>query len=101
MKNRIYKFFNKRILQQLPKYGWLKSRITFLFIFITSFFPLKNLLKKTKPDFLVIHLVSSLPLILLILFNFRTKFVLRISGYPRLTFIRKLIWKIAFTKIYA
>jgi len=94
-------FFNKRILQRLPKYGWLKSRITFLFIFITSFFPLKNLLKKTKPDFLVIHLVSSLPLILLILFNFRTKFVLRISGYPRLTLIRKLIWKIAFTKIYA
>ena len=33
-------FFNKRILQQLPNYGWLKSRITFLFIFITSFFPL-------------------------------------------------------------
>ena len=54
-----------------------------------------------KPDFFVIHLVSSLPLVLLILFNFQTKFILRISGYPHLTFMRRLLWKIAFKKIYA
>lgn len=93
--------FNKKILQYLPKYGWLKSRISFIFIFLISFIPLKRLLNQKKPDFFVIHLVSSLPLVLLILFNFQTKFILRISGYPHLTFMRRLLWKIAFKKIYA
>jgi glycosyltransferase involved in cell wall biosynthesis len=41
-----------------------------------------------------------LPLILLILFNFKTKFILRISGFPKLNFIRKLLWSCASKKIY-
>jgi glycosyltransferase involved in cell wall biosynthesis len=45
-------------------------------------------------------LISSLPLILLILFNFKTKFILRISGYPNLNFFRKLIWKLAAKKLH-
>ena len=93
--------FNKEILKYLPKYGWFKSRLSFLFIFIVSFFPLKKLLNTKKPEFFIIHLVSSLPLILLILFNFKTKFILRISGYPNLNYIRRIIWKAAFKKIYA
>lgn len=93
--------FNEKILKYLPKYGWFKSRLSFFLIFILSFLPLKKLLKNKRPEFFIIHLVSSLPLILLILFNFKSKFILRISGYPKLSFIRKLIWKIAFKKIYA
>ena len=88
-------------MKYLPKYGWLKSRLSFLFIFLLSFFPLKNLLFKKKPEFIIIHLVSSLPLILLILFNFKTKFILRISGYPNLNIFRVFLWKLAFKKIHA
>jgi glycosyltransferase involved in cell wall biosynthesis len=65
-----------------------------------SFFPLKKILKKNEPDYLIIHLITSLPLILLILFNFKTKFILRISGYPKMNFLRKFLWRKAFKKIY-
>ena len=94
-------YFNDKILEYLPKYGWIKSRLSFLFIFLLSFFPLKNLLSKKKPDFIIIHLISSLPLFLLILFNFKTKFILRISGYPNLNIFRAFLWKLAFKKIHA
>ena len=69
-------------------------------MFLFGFFPLRKVLKKDKPDFLLIHLITSLPLILLIFFKFETKFILRISGYPRMNFLRKFLWKIAFKKIY-
>ena len=39
-----FKFFNL-----LPKTGFLKSRISYILIFLYSFFPLLNLLKKEKP----------------------------------------------------
>ena len=100
-KIKLINLFNENILNNLPKFGRIRSRISFLIIFIISFFPLKKLLKNEKPEFLIIHLVSSLPLVLLILFKFKTKFILRISGYPKLGFVRRMLWKIAFKKIYA
>ena len=66
-----------------------------------SILPLHKTLKEKKPNFIVIQLITSLPLILLILFNYNTNFILRISGKPKLGFFRKLLWKIAFKKIYA
>jgi glycosyltransferase involved in cell wall biosynthesis len=93
-------YYNPKYINFLPKHGKLYSRISFLIIFITSFFPLKKLLEKKRPDFIVIHLITSLPLILLILFNFKTKFILRISGYPKMNFVRKYLWKLAFKKIH-
>ena len=84
----------------LPYKGKIKSRFSFLIIFILGFFPLKKILLKNKPDFLIIHLITSLPLILLLLFKFETKFILRISGYPQMNFLRKLLWKKAFKKIH-
>ena len=92
--------FNKRLLNVLPKYGKLKSRFSFIIVFILSFFPLKRLISKQKPDFLIIHLITSLPLILLIFFKFKTKFILRISGLPKLGILRKFLWKKAFPKVY-
>jgi glycosyltransferase involved in cell wall biosynthesis len=80
--------------------GFVKSRISYLYIFIRYFFSLKKLIKDEKPDFLIVHLITSLPLILLILFNFDTKFILRVSGFPKLNFIRKYLWKIASKKLY-
>ena len=73
--------------------GFIKSRVLSFFLFIVSILPLFFLLKKEKPDYLIIHLLTSIPLSLLIFFNFKTKFVLRISGLPRLNFLRKFLWK--------
>ena len=93
-------FYNLEIIKYLPKYGKISSRISFLIFFVLGFLPLLKILKKKPPDYIVIHLITSLPLILLILFSFKTKFILRISGLPRFNIFRKLLWKIAFKKIY-
>ena len=93
-------FYNLDIAKYLPKYGKISSRISFLIFFILGFFPLLKILKKKQPDYVVIHLITSLPLILLILFKFKTKFILRISGLPRFNIFRKLLWKLAFKKIH-
>ena len=84
----------------LPYRGKLKSRLSFMLIFILGFFPLKKILKENKPDFLIIHLITSLPLILLLFFKFETKFILRISGHPKMNFLRKFLWKLTLKKIY-
>ena len=58
-----------------------------------SIIPLLRLLLKDKPEFFVVHLITSLPLILMKLINTKTKFILRISGFPKLNFFRNLLWK--------
>jgi len=83
----------------LPISGFLKSRFLSILIFFSSIYPLLKLLKKEKPDYLIIHLLTSIPFSLLIFFNFKTKFILRISGLPRLNFLRKLLWKTISKKI--
>ena len=93
-------YFNSIFLKYLPSEGFIKSRFSFIIVFIFGFFPLIKVLKKNKPDYLIIHLITSLPLIILILFDFKTKFILRISGFPRLNFFRKLLWTIALKKIH-
>ena len=93
-------YYNFDFQKYLPSKGKIASRFSFLLIFLLGFFPLKKILKKDKPEYLIIHLITSLPLILLLFFKFETKFILRISGYPRMNFLRKLLWKMAFKKIY-
>ena len=83
----------------LPISGFFKSRFLSILIFFSSIHPLLKLLKKEKPDYLIIHLLTSIPFSLLIFFNFETKFILRISGLPRLNFFRKFLWKIINKKI--
>tara|TARA_B100000575_G_C23133130_1_gene657666 strand:- start:2498 stop:3364 length:867 start_codon:yes stop_codon:yes gene_type:complete len=56
--------------------------------------------KKRKPDFFIIHLLTSLPLILINLFNLKTNMILRISGYPRLNFLRKKLWVFSEKKLF-
>ena len=97
---KLINFFNNKLINFLPKYGKLQSRLSFILIFALSFFPLKKLISNQKPDFLIIHLITSLPLILLIFFKFETKFILRISGLPKLGILRKFLWKKALSKIY-
>jgi glycosyltransferase involved in cell wall biosynthesis len=80
--------------------GFLRSRLSYVFIYFYYFFLLLKILKKEQPNFLVIHLITSLPLTLLAMFNFKTKFILRISGYPKLNLIRRIFWKLLSRKIY-
>ena len=84
----------------LPYHGKIKSRFSFIIFFILGFFPLRKVINQNNPEFLVIHLITSLPLILLLLFNFKTKFILRISGLPKMNFVRRNLWKLALKKIY-
>lgn len=84
----------------IPSEGFVFSRIKYLLIFIFSFLKLKNFLKKEMPEYLIIHLITSLPLLLNCIYNFDTKIILRISGKPKLSLFRSLIWKISLNKIF-
>ena len=77
----------------LPISGYFKGRVFYLIIFFFNIFKLKQLLLKLKPDYLIVHLITSIPLILLLNNKFHTKFILRISGLPKLNLLRKLLWK--------
>ena len=84
----------------MPKEGLIQSRLSFLLIFFTNFFPLLLLIKNKKPKFLIVHLLTLLPMILSPYLSKHTKIVLRISGLPELNFFRKFIWKIFSKYIY-
>ena len=83
---------NLNYFRFLPKKGYLSSRFSYLIIYLLSFFSLYKLLRKEQPNIIILHLITSLPLTLLSLFTFKTKFILRISGYPKLNFLRKFFW---------
>ena len=90
-----YKFF-----KNLPKHGYIQSRFSYIVIFLLCFFPLIKLIRVNKPDFFIAHLITSLPLTVMNLLKTDTKFILRISGMPRLNLVRKSFWKIVSTKLY-
>ncbi len=92
--------FNLNLFNNLPKFGLVKSRFSYIKIFFSCFKHLKKLLEIEKPDYLIAHLIVSLPMLLFIIFSFETKLILRISGKPKLNFIRYFFWKIASKKIY-
>ena len=78
LKNLTFNYYNF-----LPKNGFIKSRFSYIIIFLISAFPLLFFIKSRKPDYLIIHLITSLPLFLLNLFNLQTRVILRISGFPK------------------
>ena len=84
----------------LPKTGFLFSRFSYLIIIFLSIIPLLKILKRNKPDVLIIHLITSLPLILFNILNLNTKLILRISGFPKLNYLRKKLWSISEKNIY-
>ena len=91
---------NFSYFKYLPKTGYIGSRISYVIISLLSIIPLTIFLKKNKPKFLIGHLITALPFILFNLFKFQTKFILRISGYPKLNLIRKNLWKFFSKKIH-
>ena len=96
----IIKLNEINFLKYLPKGGFIKSRISYLFIFIFNFFKLRNLLNKKKPEYLIVHLMTSLPIFLSIMLKNKTNIILRLSGLPKLNIIRYLFWKLFSRKIY-
>ena len=85
-----YKFLSKNYS------GYYTSRFLYILTSLISFFPLKKLLKQHKPDYFIIHLITPTPLFLNYFLNIRTKFILRISGFPQLknNHIRYVFWKV-------
>ena len=94
------KLYKKSFYNNLPKGGFLKSRLSQLIIFVFSFNKLLKLLNKDQPDFLIAHLITSLPILLSSFISKKTKIILRISGLPRLNIFRKLYWKFFSKKIF-
>ena len=88
-----------KLLDYLPKNGFIKSRISYIIIFFWNIIKLKNLINKDEPNFLIIHLMTSLPIFLTLFFNKKTKVILRISGLPKINLLRFLFWKIFAHKI--
>ena len=96
----IIKLNKIKLVKYLPKNSFIKSRFTYIIIFLWNFFKLKNLINKERPNFLIIHLMTSLPIFLSLFFNKETKIILRISGLPKINFLRYFFWKIFSNKIY-
>tara|TARA_B100001059_G_scaffold231620_1_gene267766 strand:- start:58 stop:1215 length:1158 start_codon:yes stop_codon:yes gene_type:complete len=91
---------NNSKFSSMKREGFFRSRLAYWYIFFKCFNPLRKLLKLQKPSYLIIHLITPLPLLLFRIFNFDTKLILRISGLPKMTLLRKLIWKVAVNRIY-
>ena len=87
------------IFKILPKIKFL-SKISLAVIFILSFIPLLIKIRKEKPNYLIVHLLTSLPIMLSIFFHKKTKIILRISGLPKLNYFRRTLWKLFSDKIY-
>mgnify|MGYP006079528945 CR=1 FL=1 len=77
----------------MPKEGFLLSRLTFIMVFFLNIIPLIKFVKKEKPDYLIIHLLTILPILLSPIISRDTKIILRISGLPNLHFLRSFFWK--------
>ncbi len=88
-----------KILENKPSQkGFIKSRLLYFYLLIQLYSPLLNFLKKNRENFIIIHLLTSLPLMLNIFLK-NKKMILRISGLPKFTFLRKMLWKVALDKI--
>ena len=89
-----------RFIKRWNKSGFLKSRFSYILIFLFSFIPLLKLIRRQNPDFFIAHLISSLPLAIFSLFSLRTKLILHIAGHPKLNLFRKILWKISAKNIF-
>ena len=99
-KIQIIKLNKKNYYNYLPKGSFIKSRLSYLFIFFLNFKKLKNLIISKEPNFLIIHLMTVLPIFLTIFLKNNTKIILRISGLPKLNIFRYIFWKLFGKKIY-
>jgi len=90
----------KKIKFKTDLYGFIISRLIYTVTFLITYKKLKNLLIKKQPDFIIVHLLTFIPLFLFLNNKFKTKLILRISGKPKLSFFRFLLWKISNKNIH-
>lgn len=88
---KLINLFNYKI--NLPINGFLKSRAFYIFFSFIAILPLFKLIRSHKPDFMILHLIVIPVLILSNFTKQKTKFILRISGFPKLNLFRKFFWK--------
>ena len=89
----------KKELPILKNRGFIFSRLFYFKVFFLCFIPLFKILKNKKPDYLIVSLITFLPLILNFLFSFKTKIIMRISGFPKLNLMRFYFWKLMFSRV--
>ena len=99
-KIKIIKLNKKDYYNYLPRGGFFKSRLSYIIIFFLNFNKLKNLINNKNPNFLIIHLMTSLPIFLTLFFKSNTKIILRLSGLPKLNILRYFFWKFFSKRIY-
>ena len=99
-KIQIIKLNKKNYYNYLPRDSFIKSRLSYLFIFFLNFNKLKNLIISKEPNFLIVHLMTVLPIFLTLFLKNNTKIILRISGLPKLNIFRYIFWKLFSKKIY-
>ncbi len=77
---------------KLPINGFFKSRLFYIIFSLIAILPLLKLIKTNKPDYLILHLIVIPALFISSFFKINTKFILRISGFPKLNLFRKFFW---------
>jgi len=90
----------KKLKVSINSNGFINSRLIYILSFFYLYFNLKKTLTSKKPDILIIHLLTYIPLLLFINNNLKTKLYLRISGKPKLGILRKFLWKLASKNIH-
>ena len=80
--------------------GFIKSRFYMILIFLKSLIPLTLLIRRNKYDYILCHLITSLPIFITLFTNKKIKTILNIAGYPKLNFFRKNFWKLFGNNIY-
>ena len=92
---------NQKIINlKLRGEGYFRTRFSLILIFLKSFLPLINFIKKEEADYIIVHMLTSLPLLVFLFLNTKTKCILRISGLPKLNLFRYFFWKLCSKKIY-
>ena len=86
---------------KLPISGIFKSRLFYILISILAFPKLFLILKRFQPDYVIGHLIVT-PILIISHFFYKknVKFILRVSGLPKLNLWRKNIWKVFGKRLY-
>lgn len=85
---------NRFVYNNIKKIGFIRSRFFSIYVFFSSIKGLLRIFNEKKKTYLIIHLITSLPIFInFFKKNKNIKVILRISGYPQLNFPRKFLWK--------
>lgn len=97
---KIHQLTENKFLKNIKGKGFIRSRAAYMYIIFKATVPLMLFIKKKKPEYLMIHLMTSIPLFINLFFRNKTKFILRISGLPKLNLIRKYLWKVNISYLF-